>query len=377
MLSSKDRLIIKDPLYKNIVILNSDRKYIDTYEFQRLRNIKQLSFVDFVFPSANHTRFSHSIGAYYLMRKVLKNSLLKIDPQIKKNLRLAALLHDIGHGPFSHLWEKVFPQFDHEEMTRRILKKFGLDDVADIIDKKSEYSYLITSTIDVDKLDYMARDSYFAGVSYGFSEVEYILENLYIKEGKLIIKPKAISSVEDLITQRVNLFKTVYFHKFAIGFDVLFESIFKRVRFLLEKDEDVFVNKHLKSFFDGKSELDDLLALNDASIMFHISEWSYNKDLILSDLSKMFLERKNFKIINLKYENVDVDKIKKKVAKKYDLNYYFAHLKIPINIIQNKIYVEKNSKIKPLSEVSDLIKFYKQQNWDVEYLIFPKDIKYK
>lgn len=226
-----NRLIIKDPLYKNIVILNSDKKYIETFEFQRLRNIKQLSFVDFVFPSANHTRFSHSIGAYNLMRKVLLNGYIKADSKTKTNLRLAALLHDIGHGPFSHLWEKVFPSFDHEKSTQDILKKFGLDEVASIIDKKSEFSSLITSTIDVDKLDYMARDSYFAGVSYGFSEVEYILENITIIKGKVVIKPKAIQSIEDLITQRVNLFKTVIFINLQLVMIFYFKVFLKELKY--------------------------------------------------------------------------------------------------------------------------------------------------
>lgn len=371
-----NRLIIKDPLYKNIVILNSDKKYIETFEFQRLRNIKQLSFVDFVFPSANHTRFSHSIGAYNLMRKVLLNGYIKADSKTKTNLRLSALLHDIGHGPFSHLWEKVFPSFDHEKSTQDILKKFGLDEVASIIDKKSEFSSLITSTIDVDKLDYMARDSYFAGVSYGFSEVEYILENITIIKGKVVIKPKAIQSVEDLITQRVNLFKTVYFHKFAIGYDFLFQGIFKRVKILLDEKKDIYVDDNLLSFFNKTNTIDNLIAINDFTIMYHIDKWSKYDDKILSNLCSMFLNRDNFKIINLKNQKVDIEKIKHKVALKYDLEYYFSQVKIPIKIMENEIYVQYNTELKPLSEVSDLIQFYKSRNWNVEYLIFPKDIEY-
>jgi len=375
-MKKKSKLIIKDPLYKNIVLLSQDEKYLDLLEFQRLRYIKQLSFVDFVFPSANHTRFTHSIGTYRLMRKVLRNSLMKIDIKTKKNLRIAALLHDLGHGPFSHLWENIFPGFDHEEKTREILKKYGLNDVADILDKKNEFYPLITSTIDVDKLDYMARDSYFSGVSYGFSEVEYILENLYVKDKKLIIKPKAISPVEDLITQRVNLFKSVYFHKFAVGYDFIFTSIFKRVRYLIENKIDIYVNKHIKSFFDKTNNIDDLIAINDAIIMSHIQEWSEHEDKILSNLCSMFLKRENFKIVNLKHKKIDVEKLRDKVAKKYDLNYYFCHVCIPINIIQTEIYVDYSGILKPLSEVSDLIEFHKSQKWNVEYVIFPKDVEY-
>ncbi len=374
-MEKNSRLIIKDPIYKNIIILDSDKKYIETFEFQRLRNIKQLSFVDFVFPSANHTRFSHSLGAYELMRKVLRNGLIKTDIKTKKNLRLAALMHDIGHGPFSHLWEKVFPHFDHEKSTQKLLKKLNLNEVAKILDKKNEFYPLITSTIDVDKLDYMARDSYFSGVSYGFSEVEYILENIYIKNKKTIIKAKAIQSVEDLITQRVNLFKTVYYHKFAKMYDFIFEKIFQRVQELINNKKEIEINKHLKTFFNKTNKIENLLALNDSIIIAQIHSWSEHEDKILNEFCNIFIKREKFNIINLSHKKVNIEKIKNKVNKKYNSKYYFKHIKIPINIIQTQIFVEYENKLKKLSEVSELIKFYETQEWFVEYIIFPKGIK--
>ena len=195
------KIIIKDPLYKHIYIDKKHKKFLDSKEFQRLRNIKQVSFVDYVYPSANHTRFSHSLGAYHLMNRVVNNGLMKLDEKTKDNLIVSAMLHDIGHGPFSHIWERVFPHFDHEKTTQKILRNNGLDKVADILLKKSPYSQLITSTIDVDKLDYMARDSYFSGVSYGVAEIGFIIQHMYVSGEKLTIMPSALSSVEDLITQ--------------------------------------------------------------------------------------------------------------------------------------------------------------------------------
>ncbi|MCA9460459.1 MAG: HD domain-containing protein, partial [Nanoarchaeota archaeon] len=232
------------------------------------------------------------------MKRVINNGLMKIPEKTKDHLILAALLHDIGHGPFSHLWEKIFPHFDHEKTTQEILKKKGLNDVADILLKKSPYSQLISSTIDVDKLDYMARDSYFTGVSYGVAEVGFIIQHMFVRKEKLIIMPSALSSVEDLITQRVNLFKTVYFHKFAMEYDMIFIKIFKRIEELIKNGNEIPMDPNLLSFFKKENTTENLLAINDAIIITHIHQWSKHKDKILSDLSSMFILRKKFKAIN-------------------------------------------------------------------------------
>lgn len=369
------RIIIKDPLYKQIFVEPEHKKYLDLKEFQRLRHIKQTTFVDFVYPSANHTRFSHSLGVYHLMKKVFENRLMKISDKDKELLMVAALFHDIGHGPFSHFWERVFPHFNHEETTRKILKSLGLDDVAKLLDGKSPYYYLISSSIDVDKLDYMARDSYFAGVSYGVAEVDFIIEHMFVKDGKIVIKPSALSSVEDLITQRVNLFKTVYLHKFAIEYDFLFMKIFERVKSILKNKVEINVNKHLLAFFAKKDTIEDLQALNDEIIIAQVFEWAEHSDHILSDLCSMYVSRSKFKVINLNYNKINTSKIKKEVAKKYDVNYYFGEFCFPINIVQTDIYVDFGDKLKRIDEVSDLIRFYKKQNWKVCFVIYPRDVK--
>jgi len=369
------RIIIKDPLYKVLFVNSNHKKYLDSIEFQRLRYIKQTTFVDLVYPNANHTRFSHSLGVYHLMKKVIDNKLMKIDSKNKQNLMLAALLHDIGHGPFSHFWEQLFPHFDHEKTTQEILKSKGLDEVADILSGNNPYYYLISSTIDVDKLDYMARDSYFAGVSYGVAEVDFIIDHIFIKNNKLVIKQSVVSSVEDLITQRVNLFKTVYFHKFAIEYDFLFKRIFQRVKELLDNGIDIEVNPHIISFYNKTNTLKDLLALNDVIVLSEVFKWVNHKDKVLSDLASMFVNRKKFKVINLKYSNINLEKLKQKVSEKYDLNYYYCEQCFPINIIQTPIYVDFGNNLKKLEDISELIKFYKTQNWNVKYVIFPKDIE--
>jgi hypothetical protein len=310
------------------------------------------------------------------MKKILANNLFEVDKENKEILLLGALLHDIGHGPYSHFWERTFENFDHEKVTRQILREEGLDKVADLLDGKNPYYYLISSTIDMDKLDYMARDSYFAGVSYGVAEVDFIIDHTYIKDSKMVIKKSAISSVEDLITQRVNLFKTVYFHKFAIEFDFLFTKIFQRAKDMYEQGVNIYLNKHLQAFFEDNWKIEDLMKLNDSIINAHVFEWSESGDEILEDLSNHFINREKFEVKNLNYNNIDIEKLKLAVSKKYDLNYYFEVIEIPLKIIQTPIFVEFGNELKKLEEVSNLIEFYKKQDWRVKFVIYPKDINY-
>ncbi len=372
----EEKIIMKDPLYKQILVDSKFKKYLDSYEFQRLKYIKQTSFAYQVYPGANQTRFSHSLGAYHLMKRVIKNNLMDISSKKSQDLQLAAMLHDIGHGPYSHMWEKIFPHFDHELATQEILKRWGLDNVAKILRKEDEFSALITSALDVDKLDYMARDSLSSGVSYGLLEVDFIMQHVYIKDSKYIIKPSALSSVEDLITQRINLFKTVYFHKISLEFDMIFENIFTRAKELFEKGEEITTNKHILSFFNKTNTIDDVLSLTDEVIFSQILEWTKNKDNILSDLSQRFISRKKFKAINLGHKKYSISKIKKLVQKSsYDTKYYFKHVKIPINVIQTQLYVETSKGIKPIEDVSNLIKFYKSQVFEVECIFFPKEFE--
>ena len=373
--STKQDIIIKDPLYKQILVKYKHKDILDSKEVQRLRYIKQTSFSDSVYPSASHSRFTHSIGVYHLMRKVLSNKLNVVSSEDKENLMLAGLLHDLGHGPFSHIWENIFPDFDHEEMTSRLLLKMGYKKVVDILQKKHPFWQLITSTIDMDKLDYMARDSHFSGVSYGVAEVDFIVQHMYIKDNKLIIKASAISSVEDLITQRVNLFKTVYLHKTPIERDFVLENIFRRVRHLLEEGIEVNMNKNLRPFFNKTDTDENFLALNDIVVMANIFEWCEHKDKLLSKFCTMFTTRKKFNVKNLTHHKVNKTKIKAAIKKLgLDLKYHYKEVSIPIQIIQTPIHVEIEGKLVNIEKLSELIKFYKTQNWSVDFVIYPKEI---
>ena len=372
----ENSIIIKDPLYKQILVPIKFKELLDMPEFQRLRYIRQTSFTYSVYPCATHNRFSHSIGTFHLMNKVLNNGLTNIDETTKENLLIAALYHDIGHGPFSHLWEFIFPHFDHEQASYEILKSKGYEKAAKLLKETTSYSKLISSSLDVDKLDYMARDSFFTGVSYGLLESDFILEHCYVKNNKLIILPSALSSVEDLITQRINLYKTVYFHKVSLKYDFIFIKIFQRVNELLKQEKLEITYQPLLNFFKKQNTIQDLLELTDDIILYHIKIWSKNKDPILSDFCNMFLKRDKLKAINLSHVNIEKDNIKKIIEKNgYDINYYFGETKTPIKIIQSNIYVDYNDEIKSIFDVSPLLSFYKNEELNVECVFFPKELE--
>ncbi|MFT4244505.1 MAG: HD domain-containing protein [Candidatus Woesearchaeota archaeon] len=363
--------IIKDPLYKQILINSKHLRYLNSSEFQRLRYIKQTTSADLVYPNANHTRFSHSIGTYHLMKKVITNGHMNLSSKEQNDLLLAALLHDIGHGPFSHLWERIFTHFDHEEATIQILKKFKLQDVPNIIQKKSPLSPLITSTLDIDKLDYMARDSYFAGVSYGVMEVDFITQRMYLKDNKLVIRPSSISSVEDLITQRVNLFKTVYFHKAVEMFEHMLYLIFTRVGELLEQGVSIEVQKDILAFYHKKNTIQNLLNLNDSIVISQIMQWKNYSDSILSTLCTKYINRETINAINLEHTSKNIKDFEEKFNSALPLPYRYHISNQKITILQTPIYVEfEDGNLKALEDVSKIIKFYTTIDFDVKYLFY-------
>lgn len=369
-------VVIKDPIYKLIEIEDEFLPIIDNPYFQRLRNIKQNSLLFYVYPSAKHDRFSHSLGTYHLMKQVVNNGKMNLSDQDKFNLKAAALLHDVGHGPYSHLWEDLIPNFNHEEMSANIIREvFELPDVAAIIEKDHPYSKLLSSVIDVDKLDYMLRDSYFCGVGYGNSDMERIVRSLSVEDGKLVIDPKLVSSVEHVITGRISLYKATYFHPASRAKDALMKSIFGCAKDLYHSGEDIFVDELLARFLDQSFNISDFLFLTDTILEYHIYIWRSSKNPILYDLANRFFSRKSFvaKDLNLT-EDSYINERKERVAKKHLLSFYFHEDNIVKGVYENEVYVKKpNNELVALSKFSEHIAGIIKTPIKVNLVIFPKE----
>lgn len=284
--------------------------------FQRLRNIKQLGLAYYVYPGAMHSRFQHSLGAYYLTQQaieVLQSKGIEISAQEVEATLLAILLHDVGHGPFSHTLEKIlFRNIRHEAITVAFMNYFNklyngqLSLCVDIfLDhyQKTFLHELISSQLDMDRLDYLKRDSFFTGVSEGVIGTERIIKMLTVANNRLAVEEKGIYSIEKFLIARRLMYWQVYLHKTVLAAELMLVSIFKRVYDLFLQN-DITIPEPLKILWEkewGTDELSpDLLQIyasfDDSDIMVWIKQWTKHKDKVLSMLSERFLSRKLFKI---------------------------------------------------------------------------------
>jgi HD superfamily phosphohydrolase len=282
-----------------------------------LRRIRQLGTSYVTFHGAEHSRFNHSLGVYEIMRRILDQFERRISfsfSQEEKVLCLsAALLHDVGHGPFSHSFEKVF-HTDHEEWTRRILtgdtqvnrilRGISSDlpgKVAAVIGKTYEnplVTSLISSQIDADRMDYLLRDSYYTGTNYGSFDMERILRVLRPHGDKVVIKHTGMHAVEDYIVARYQMYWQVYFHRVTRSAEVILRKIFERARDLYESGYHFrWQPTHFVPLFEGNISLEQYLALDEPTVMFYMKEWCKEDDAILRDLSGRFMNRRLFKCV--------------------------------------------------------------------------------
>lgn len=208
---------IRDSVHGDLKLNDLEVELIDSPQIQRLRRIKQLGFTYLVYPGANHTRFEHSIGTMYLASRLADH--LKLDEHEKQMLRTCAIIHDAGHGPFSHVSEQfttsheksTFELVKNSELTDIIMKNFDLSDILNILQGKGSLGQIIAGELDVDRMDYLLRDSYYTGVAYGIIDVERLLYNM-ILDDQLIIKRKGIQAAESMLLARYFMYPSVYQH---------------------------------------------------------------------------------------------------------------------------------------------------------------------
>jgi HD superfamily phosphohydrolase len=380
--------IINDPVYGFITI--PDEIIFDILEhphMQRLRRIMQLGLSHLVYPGANHTRFHHVLGAMHLMSEAVATIRRKgheITVEEERAVCLAILLHDIGHGPFSHALEyDIVCGVSHEKISsffiEELSKEFDgkLDMALLIFENKYNKPFLhqlVSSQLDMDRLDYLNRDSFYSGVSEGIIGTDRLIEMLNVRDGQLVLEEKGIYSIEKFIVARRLMYWQVYLHKTVVASEFMLIHALRRAKFLAKKGEIVFASPALSFFmhqdisesdFHSRPEvLQNFAQLDDYDIWSAIKVWQSHPDIILSQLSKCLVNRKLFKIVISKepFSEERIAAERKLVQDVYQLTKEEVDYFVYSDILTNKAYNQdkqninllmKNGSIVDLTEASD------------------------
>jgi len=404
------RKIINDPIY-GFVTLPDDFIYelINHPYFQRLRRIKQLGLTNLVYPGALHTRFHHAIGAMHLMTEainVLKSKQVKITEEETQAVNIAILLHDIGHGPFSHALEHAIVQgVSHEDISELLMEQLNkqykgkLTLAINIFNNKYKKKFLhqlVSSQLDMDRLDYLRRDSFFTGVSEGVISSDRIIKMLNVKNDELVIEEKGIYSIEKFIIARRLMYWQVYLHKTVVSAENMLVGILVRAKELAAKGVDLFATPALsvflkdnfskKDFISKPGLLDNFALLDDYDIFTSVKVWAQHEDKILSTLCTNLVNRKLFRI-ELKRERTELSSKKELIAKcmkHYNISEKDASFFVVSGEVENSAYKPDNLKINISmnnGKIIDIAEAGDQLNVEVlsktvkkHFICYPKDL---
>ena len=341
--------VFNDPVHGFISIPNElIFDIIQHPTFQRLRRICQTGLTELVYPGAKHSRFHHALGAMFLMQKaidVLRAKKVEITEEEKNGVLCAILLHDIGHGPFSHTLENtLIEDLYHEKISLFLMEKLNgefsgeLDLAIKIF--KGEYekhflTQLVSSQLDMDRLDYLKRDSFFTGVVEGNINPDRIISTLNVKDDLLVVDSKGIYSIEKYLTARMFMYWQVYNHRTSFTAEVFLTQAFRRAKELIRNGASLFATDALGYFLQNdtkdtlKNQLNQFIKLDDSDVWASLKEWQQNEDVILSYLSRCLINR-TLPVSKIFNEAVSIEKIKmlEEDAKKYlgvDDGSYFVH----------------------------------------------------
>ena len=317
-MKTKKVTLLNDPIYGFISIRSPLIFEVISHPwFQRLRRISQMGFSHYVYPGARHTRFEHALGAMHLMQEVIRvltNKGTKISEEESEAMQLAILLHDIGHGPFSHTTEALLTtQVMHEEISLKVMRKLNdtfsgaLDLAIAIFTNKYHRKFmhqLIVGQIDLDRMDYLKRDSFFSGANEGNINSNRIIEMMVVVDDQLAFEEKSLYSIEKFLMARRLMYWQVYLHKTSLTAELLLSKILKRIRYCYQKGTPPQLSKPLGHFLaqskfdmpftDGQLEM--FLQLDDADIIQGLKGWQKEEDRVLAKLSWMLINRKLLKI---------------------------------------------------------------------------------
>ena len=406
--SRNKKKIINDPVYGFISI--QDDLIFDLIEhsfFQRLRRIKQLGLTHLVYPGALHTRFHHAIGTMHLMYQaieVLRSKGHEITKDEENGALIAILLHDIGHGPYSHTLENsIVTEINHEELSLLFMERLNFEFSGALSTSitifKNDYPkhflhQLVSSQLDMDRLDYLKRDSFFTGVSEGVINTDRIIKMLDVVDDELVVEAKGIYSVEKFIIARRLMYWQVYLHKTVLSAENMLMQVIKRAKFLASNGEKLFATEPFKLFLENKFWKDDFgknpviletfAELDDFDVFASIKIWTKSKDKVLSILSQNLVNRQLFRneIQNKPFSNELVADLKHKVAALYDISQADAEYFVFSDVARNSAYNPFNNRINILfkdGKVQDITEASDQLNIEIlskivtkYFLCYPK-----
>src|ERR1700704_135391 len=414
--------IYRDPVH-NIIRLRTDSdegelmmRLIDTPEFQRLRRIKQLGLGLYTYQGAEPSRFTHSLGALHLMTRILDrlSDRHEIEVADRAAARAAALLHDVGHGPFSHAMEKVLG-VHHEKLTMLAVtsKETGLGSalrsysaelparVASIIEgtfKPAALAQLVSSQLDVDRMDYLLRDSLMTGAKYGLYDLEWIINALQIDEqgDRIYVAARGVYAVEEYLQARYYMFRQVYFHRTLRSAEAVLKSAWRRALELVEQGEPVWCAQGTsfeKILHRQALSITEHLEMDDSDVIFHMKQWQNSNDAVLKDLSQRFVDRRLFKAIDLDMPEAERQEfleaardvvVKGGFMPEYyfiedrasDVPYYGYYTPAGVEP-RTRIYVEDgyaHPRLREISEVSEAVRGL-GRGYELHRICFPAEVK--
>lgn len=376
--------VFRDSIHKNIEVeyqviwdlINSD-------VVQRLRRIHQLGGTFMVFPTAEHSRFTHSLGVYEVVRRIV-SEVEDVNKALTEREKIvvmcAGLLHDIGHGPFSHAFEDVF-KTNHEQMSIQFIKEKSsvntilnnydkdlVDEIASVIAKKHPNHILvqlISSQVDADRMDYMLRDSYNCGVNYGTFDIERLLRSMSISDNRLVFKESGVHAIEDYIFARYHMYWQVYLHPVSTSYEVILIKILSRVRELYEEGYQFKTSIETLVPFLTKKDVSnqEYCKLNESTLNHYFEEFSCESDEILSELATSFSKRRLFDYIDVQNAIACKEMINEIEPDSTKRRYYFAFQEIKNSFYkyygelntQSIIIKTKKGELKDLHQVSPLV----------------------
>jgi uncharacterized protein len=394
--------IFNDPVYgfvsfpKPSIMLD----VIDHPYFQRLRRISQTALTHYVYPGAHHTRFHHALGAYHLMTlsiEVLRQKGVEITDEEAEGVYLAILLHDIGHGPFSHALEHTILDVHHEDLSLLFMNELNeifkgkLTLAIQIFEDKHPKHFLhqlVSGQLDMDRMDYLTRDSFFTGVSEGVIGYDRIIKMLNVNEGELVVEEKGIYSIEKFLIARRLMYWQVYLHKTVLSAEQMLIRVLKRAKELYTEGHPIETFGQLEYFFKNnvidKKNTEELAKrfamLDDFDIIASLKLWTSNKDYILSLLSENILNRKLFKLElrNEPFDAVTVDDLRQKIAAKVPIGTNLEYL-VYTGIESNQTYNNTKDEIKMIFKNGDIRSITESMDYEIlskiiqkHYLSYPK-----